>query len=585
MPNSAPVKPNTSKKASLPKKLVKLPAKLKNPRVALLAALGLIVAAGVALSLIANYWVNGHSLIYSEVYANGINVSGLTVEQATELLNTELMEDWLDQSLGLTIDDKSVSITAEDAGITVAAGKIAQKAYDVGRQGGFFTRLNYVMSETGTRNDIEIGKDLVIDSENVNRIVSALVMSVNKEPIQHTSNLTDTSLELKTGSAGRHVDLEEVLRQVDEKLSVFDFTPIKIKSARLDPDPVPLKALLNEIYIAPKNARFELENNRKLGKIHPHVVGVGFDMDAAKKALKKENATTSIPIVETIPEVTSTALEENLFREKLGSGSQTSTATSSASRAGNISLASSLINGVIVLPGERFSFNDVVGQRTVARGFREAGVFLDGVPDVDIGGGICQVSSTLYNAVLLANLDIVSRQNHSLPISYLPLGLDAAVSWGGPEFIFSNNTNYPIKIKSSHENRKLSISITGTNIHGQSVRMERNALAARKVQTFRVVLDSSGNMISRTPEALSTYKSPPTPIPKPTKKPDDPEEDNPKPTAKPKKNTGAKKPKAASKPKQKPKQKNKPKKPKATPKPKNKPTPTSAPPPASTVVP
>ena len=97
-------------------------------------------------------------------------------------------------------------------------------------------------------------------------------------------------------------------------------------------------------------------------------------------------------------------------------------------------------------PGGVFSFNAVVGERTKARGYKEAGVYVNGQVDTGVGGGICQVSSTLFNAALMSNMTITARRAHSLPVSYLPRGRDAAVSWGGPEFKFKNPYNFPVMV-------------------------------------------------------------------------------------------------------------------------------------------
>lgn len=112
----------------------------------------------------------------------------------------------------------------------------------------------------------------------------------------------------------------------------------------------------------------------------------------------------------------------------------------------NIRLACEAINEYVVQPGAQFSFNTVVGQRTKERGYKEAGVYVNGQVDTGVGGGICQVSSTLFNAALLSNMTITARRAHSLPVSYLPRGRDAAVSWGGPEFKFKNPYSFPVMI-------------------------------------------------------------------------------------------------------------------------------------------
>lgn len=100
------------------------------------------------------------------------------------------------------------------------------------------------------------------------------------------------------------------------------------------------------------------------------------------------------------------------------------------------------IDGLVIAPGEQFSYNDALGERTAERGYKAAGAYSNGQVVQEIGGGICQVSSSLYYAALLANLQIDVRVCHYFPVAYLPPGLDATVSWGGPEFKFTNNRDW-----------------------------------------------------------------------------------------------------------------------------------------------
>lgn len=151
----------------------------------------------------------------------------------------------------------------------------------------------------------------------------------------------------------------------------------------------------------------------------------------------------------------------NPYGQTLGS-STTSFASSNRNRSKNIELATKACNGYIVKPGETFSFNTVVGKRTKERGYKEAGVYVNGQTDTGVGGGICQVSSTLFNAALESNMVITARRAHSLPVSYLPRGRDAAVSWGGPEFKFKNPHKFPVMIGTYYDKGgKLTMSILG----------------------------------------------------------------------------------------------------------------------------
>lgn len=142
-----------------------------------------------------------------------------------------------------------------------------------------------------------------------------------------------------------------------------------------------------------------------------------------------------------------------------------------ANRASNIKNAAKRMTGTILMPGDTFSFNGHLGRRTVANGFKIAGVYNNGRHDFDIGGGICQVSGTLYNAVLLANLEIVKRYNHTYPVPYLPVGRDATVSYPAPDFQFRNNTEGPIAIAVQAGGGQITFRVLGKKVPGQEVKL------------------------------------------------------------------------------------------------------------------
>ncbi len=188
--------------------------------------------------------------------------------------------------------------------------------------------------------------------------------------------------------------------------------------------------------------------------------------EAWKKAKVLEKFSVPIRIIE--PEITVESLQAVLFHDKLGTCT-TTLKGSSANRISNIKLACSRFDGKVLMPGERFSYDDVVGERTPEAGFMLAPVYSGTDHTMGYGGGICQVSSTLYNAVQYANLEVNERHSHSMFVGYLAPGLDATVDWGAANFVFTNTSKYPIRIKTSadeNNNRKLTIEIWGTNDTG-----------------------------------------------------------------------------------------------------------------------
>jgi len=207
-------------------------------------------------------------------------------------------------------------------------------------------------------------------------------------------------------------------------------------------------------------------------------------------ALKAERAPLSLDF-EVVPERVVTALEqgtpvslpvvegekrvpdEDLKRiRQVVSSYSTTFPASNRPRSWNIKLAAAPFDGLVLMPGERISYNEVVGPRTSARGYREAGVYVSGRTDTGIGGGICQVSSTFYNAALLADLKIVFRRNHSLPVPYVPVGRDATVSWGTIDLVIENSMDTPIGISSQYEAGRLTMRILGEKIPGKMVKIE-----------------------------------------------------------------------------------------------------------------
>lgn len=154
----------------------------------------------------------------------------------------------------------------------------------------------------------------------------------------------------------------------------------------------------------------------------------------------------------------------NIYVDKIGEYS-TYYKETDVDRSHNIALAINSINNQVVFPGETFSFNEIVGERTEKTGYRRAPVIVRGELAEDIGGGICQVSSTLFNAVTLKGIQIVERYSHSKSVPYVPPGKDAAVSWWGPDFVFKNKFNEPILILAKSASGKVKINIyTAENV-------------------------------------------------------------------------------------------------------------------------
>jgi vancomycin resistance protein YoaR len=206
-----------------------------------------------------------------------------------------------------------------------------------------------------------------------------------------------------------------------------------------------LDSVQKKVNVEPKNAKA----SRIGGKITPEQDGRKVDVKKVEEWLKNLkpliNKPQPIPMVTLKPLVTTQDIK-NVDKKLIGKYG-TKFDPGNVNRTTNMRLASKAISGIILMPGEKFSFNQVVGERTTARGYKTAGVIVKGEFTEGIGGGICQVSSTLYNSVDEAGLKMLQVNHHSAEVTYVPKGRDATVSWGGPDFKFRNNLNKPVMIK------------------------------------------------------------------------------------------------------------------------------------------
>lgn len=198
----------------------------------------------------------------------------------------------------------------------------------------------------------------------------------------------------------------------------------------------------------PTDAKIERKNGNFI--VTKEVLGIEIDKEVLKYNISIainnfKNISIDIEVRDTEPKIT----KENLDSVKdLIGESVTVFNTQDTGRTENIKIATNDINNTILMPGEEFSFNDSTGPRDAKSGYKEASIIMDGEFVTGIGGGVCQVSTTLYQAALKSDMEITSRQNHGLPISYVPMGQDATVAYGYIDLKFKNNKKYPVYVES-----------------------------------------------------------------------------------------------------------------------------------------
>ncbi len=511
-----------------------------DPRVIALAVVAGVLVLIVGFVVGMGIYVNNCDTIYPNVTVSGIKVGGMTYDQAHMTLTAAdiSIPEGIEATAVLT-DEVSVKVTSEDAGLASSVTEFVDEAYSYGRDGNFLT--NMVMYMRCMRGSHDVYNERIFNEEGVRNLISDCADMVNHGATEGSYTLTDSEIILVKGSAGYTVDEEGVYKFIRSTLlsgnsaTTDEFSEAKNAQAQVGEDGqdyVPdFDKIFEEIHTEPVNSVYDPATKTAT----EDVVGLSFDLNEAHRLydLAVPGDTVKIPLVKTEPEITQVMLSGMLFRDKLAE-KMTDMYTSTSNRINNIDLAAKAVNGTVLNPGDEFSFNKVVGERTAAKGYKPAGAYVGGKSVDEIGGGICQASSTLYYCALMSNLEITSRSNHMFSVSYLPLGLDATVSWNSIDFKFKNSSDYPIEIKAWVENKELYVEFWGSKVDENTVELESKTIETigyetiekldntlrpgeRKVDTsghsgyvseaYKVVRDGDGKVISRTLLSKDTYRA------------------------------------------------------------------------------
>ena len=407
------------------------------------------------LSTVFGVVVSHSNKITSGVSVCGIDVSKLTQSDALEKLEKELSAD-LNKKITLTHGDYSTTLDVSLLNPSYDLDASVSDAYSIGRSGGNIFSNNFSVISTffGKKN---ITPKINIDSKILDEQIKSINGDLPDGVINSSYEIKDNNLIIKNSSNGYIVKNEELKNAIYSSLT-NNISNIEIPVEHYQAEEIDIDAIYNEIHKEPVDASFTT-NPLEIHKEEPGL-DFGISLDEVKKIISQDQESYSIPLKVLNPKVTVKTLPQEAFPDLLATYSSTY-AQSNYNRSTNIALATKSVSGTVLMPGETFSYNETVGQRTPARGYKEAGVYVNGAVSTDYGGGICQVSSTLYNATLLCNLEIVERRNHTFESSYVPAGQDATVSWQSPDFKFKNNRNYPIRLNAVAGSGRVTFSIYG----------------------------------------------------------------------------------------------------------------------------
>ena len=501
-------------KKEKPPKPPKDPEKVKQNRFT--AIVFLVILSLIAIgATVGGYLVTHNGITLPNVYISDIFVGNMSGEEIDAILEEKGWDERVDTELKVKLPaDVSFSVDSCLSGAKLSRERAVEAALNYGHDGNWYENLyRFLLNHIGPV-DVTIVSQKIDDSY-VRECIADGISKLDKATEDDDYEVDEKAevLRLRKGAGQIQLDEEGLYNQIVAALEagLEEISYNQLIGTIEMPD---FQAIYDELAVEPKDAEFT-----ETFDVVAEVNGCWFDAVEAAELWKaaEPGDIVKIPLKITYPETTAEGLRSMLYRDKLGS--QTTYYTwSTENRISNIEKVAEKLNGHIMMPGEVFSYNEYVGQRTAEAGFLEAGAYDNGEVVQEIGGGICQVSSTLYCAIMFAQLETVERTNHYFKVDYLDYGLDATVSWPSPDFKFKNSRDYPVKIVAycNDEDKSLTIEIWGTDVDGSYVEMRTtklvvydsvyvNTAVGYGVSAYRMVYDAEGNFLYEVEEPYGIY--------------------------------------------------------------------------------
>ncbi len=380
--------------------------------------------------------------IISNISIEGIEVGGLTKKEAEQKI-LEKIEKNVEQNIIVKTNDFEYQFQLSQIEAKYDTNKAIEDAYSIGRDGNIFKNNLEIFKRKIKNKNIEVGIDY--NQELLDNIINEIAVKIPGAVEKPSYCIEDKKLTITKGKAGNTINKEKFKEEVIKRLELEKQNePIELEIINVEPETIDIDKIYSEVHKEAKNAYY----TKDPFQVYPHVDGVDFDLEAAREMLKEDKEEYVIDLKITTPEITTNKIGSEAFPDLLSTFS-TKYDASNTPRTTNLKLAMNKLNGVVVSPGETFSYNKTLGKRTAEAGYREAGGFAGGRVVQTLAGGICQISSTLYDAVVYANLEIVERHNHMFLAGYVGAGKDATVVYGAYDFKFKNTRKYPIMLKTS----------------------------------------------------------------------------------------------------------------------------------------
>ena len=420
--------------------------KVKSVTIKVFSILMIIFLVATIIALVTFYFIiNNKQTISNGVFIKDIDVSGLTKKEAIEKVQSHL-DEIMNETVTLDYNNKQYYVEVEQIEATFDIESAVDTAFSIGRNGNIFSDAkSYIIANVG---GIVIDPTLVYNEQALDQYIDDIQSRLPDQLQQYNYSIEDEShLVITSGKYGAVIYKNQLKDHILETIQDISYNDksLSIPTYKVYPDKIDVQKIHDEVYKEVKDASF----TRDPYTVVASVTGVDFNVEAANKYIEENPKLEEydIQLSLTYPRVTVNDLGYDPFPNVISTFS--TSYVNNPARTTNLRLAASKINGVVVMPGETFSYNRVVGKRTVEAGYKDAAIYQNGQVVDGLGGGICQISSTLYNAAVAADMEIMQRRNHQFVPSYVSAGYDATVVWGSTDFQFLNRRDYPVKIETS----------------------------------------------------------------------------------------------------------------------------------------
>ena len=450
--------------------------------VSLCALLLVILVGTIGFLLISSATDPYNGLILSNVTIADVNVGGMTRSDAEKAVSSAADPLYSAKTMVITLPEGTLELAPSDSGIRLDVRAAVKAAYAYGRTGSKEQRQEEYDASLVGNHTVSLLPYLKLDERGVRSLLNAYaeehvsVYAPSSYALEGTmpelslekfnENAPCQTLMLNPGNPGGSINVDQVYDRLLQAYADRTFT-LRVEEVDADtlPAPLDLPKIHSEFYIEPVDSTLDMEEYQVI----PGSYGYTFDLSLAQELLEQAEygETVKVPMEYVAPELME---DDVLYQDVLGA--YVTPHGTNENRNNNLRLACEALDGLILYPGDEFSFNETLGQRTAEKGYKPAPAYSGTTLVPALGGGICQVSSTLYSSCLLADMEIVFRINHGFPPTYMDKGMDATVSWGSPDFQFRNSSNFPIKLRAETTDEEVRIQILGTDERDYYVKME-----------------------------------------------------------------------------------------------------------------